>query len=378
MLSNEPMFPEPHFVTANGLDMAVYEQGDGPAVIFLHGFPELAYSWRHQLPAFADAGFRAIAPDLRGYGRTTAPPDVADYRMSELIADVDGLLDALELERAIFVGHDWGALILWNMAMLAPQRIERLVILNIPHFPRLPVDPISVMRERFGNDFYIVNFQDSDEADRLFASDPARFINRLMRTKRIERLVILNIPHFPRLPVDPISVMRERFGNDFYIVNFQDSDEADRLFASDPARFINRLMRKNQLTREQFERLPPEHQVISLIRTMQQQQASGDPLLTSEELEYYAAAFAASGFTGPINWYRHWTQNWEQLEGVDHSIDIPTLFIGAHNDVVIRLEHIEGMKPMVGDLTMHMLDCGHWTQQEEPEKVNRLILDWLQ
>ena len=316
MLSNEPMFPEPHFVTANGLDMAVYEQGDGPAVIFLHGFPELAYSWRHQLPAFADAGFRAIAPDLRGYGRTTAPPDVADYRMSELIADVDGLLDALELERAIFVGHDWGALILWNMAMLAPQRIERLVILNIPHFPRLPVDPISVMRERFGNDFYIVNFQESEEADRLFASDPARFINRLMR--------------------------------------------------------------KNQLTREQFERLPPEHQVISLIRTMQQQQASGDPLLTSEELEYYAAAFAASGFTGPINWYRHWTQNWEQLEGVDHGIDIPTLFIGAHNDVVIRLEHIEGMKPMVGDLTMHMLDCGHWTQQEEPEKVNRLILDWLQ
>ena len=302
-------------MTANGLEMAVYEQGEGPAVIFLHGFPELAYSWRHQLPALDDAGFRAIAPDLRGYGRTSAPPCVADYRISELIADVHSLLDALGLEQAAFVGHDWGALILWHMAMLAPQRIERMIILNIPHYPRLPVDPIGVMRERFGDDFYIVNFQDSDEADRLFASDPARLIDRLMR--------------------------------------------------------------KNQLTREQFEQLPPEHQVISLIRTMQQPQASGDPLLTSEELNYYAAAFAASGFTGPINWYRNWTHNWEQLEGLDHVVDIPTLFIGAHNDVVIRLEHIEGMKPLVSDLSIHMLDCGHWTQQEKPAEVNRLIVDWL-
>jgi len=309
------MFTEPHFVTTNSLNMAVYEQGEGPAVVFLHGFPELAYSWRHQLPALANAGFRAIAPDLRGYGRTTVPPDVADYRMSELIDDVHGLLDALEIERATFVGHDWGALILWQMAMLAPQRIERLVILNIPHFPRLPVDPIGVMRERFGDDFYIVNFQDSDDADRLFASDPARFINRLMR--------------------------------------------------------------RNQLTREQFEQLPPEHQVINLVRTMQQPQASGDPLLTGEELDYYAAAFAASGFTGPINWYRNWTHNWKQLAGIDPVIDIPTLFIGARNDVVIAPQHIEGMKPLVSDLTMHMLDCGHWTQQEKPSEVNRLILDWL-
>jgi pimeloyl-ACP methyl ester carboxylesterase len=309
------MFPEPYFIETNGLEMAVYEQGAGPAVIFLHGFPELAYSWRHQLPALADAGFRAIAPDLRGYGRTTAPPDVRDYRMEELIADVHGLLDALGLESATFVGHDWGALILWHMAMLAPARIERLIVLNIPHIARSPIDPIQAMRQRFGKDFYIVNFQDSDEADRLFASDPARFINHVMR--------------------------------------------------------------KNQLTREQFEQLPPELQVISLIRTMQQPAASGEPLLTRAELDYYAAAFAASGFTGPINWYRNWTQNWERLEGVEQTIDIPTLFIGAANDVVIPLQHIDGMKPLVRDLTIHMLDCGHWTPQERPDEVNRLICDWL-
>lgn len=295
--------------------MAVYEQGDGQPVVLLHGFPELAFSWRHQLPALADAGFRAIAPDLRGYGRTTVPPDVSDYRMSELIADVHGLLDALGLETAVFVGHDWGALILWQMAMLAPERIDKLVILNIPHIPRPPVDPIGIMRQRFGDDFYIVNFQDSDEADRVFGADPRHFINRMMR--------------------------------------------------------------RNQVTREQFEILPPEHQVISLLRTTLADRASGDPLLADGELDYYAEAFVRSGFTGPINWYRNWTHNWEQLEGVDQQIDIPTLFIGAHHDVVIGLDYIEGMKPLVTDLTIRMLDCGHWTQQERPDEVNRLILDWL-
>ncbi len=309
------MFPEPRFVTANGIEMAVYEQGSGSPVVFLHGFPELAFSWRHQLPAIADAGLRAIAPDLRGYGRTTAPPGVSDYRISELIADVHGLLDALELDSAVFVGHDWGAIVLWHMAMLAPARIDKLVVLNIPHFPRAPVDPIAIMRQRFGDNFYIVNFQDSDEADRVFGADPRHFINRMMR--------------------------------------------------------------RNQVTREQFEQLPPEHQVIDLLRTTRAPEAGGEPLLSDAELDHFAAAFSQSGFTGPINWYRNWTRNWEELEGVDQRIDIPTLFIGAHNDVVIGLEFIEGMKPLVSDLTIHMLDCGHWTQQERPDEVNRLILDWL-
>jgi pimeloyl-ACP methyl ester carboxylesterase len=310
------MFPEPHFVDANGLRMAVFEQGQGPAVILLHGFPELAFSWRHQLPALAGAGFRAIAPDQRGYGRTTVPPNVSDYRVSELIADLHGLLDALDLESATFVGHDWGALLLWQMAMLAPERIDKLIILNIPHFPRLPVEPIGMIRELLGDDYYIVNFQDSDEADRVFNSDPRHFINRMMR--------------------------------------------------------------RNQITREEFDKLPRERQVISLLRAVRSAHASGETLLTEAELDYYAAAFTRSGFTGPINWYRNWTHNWEQLDSVDQQIDIPTLFIGAMDDVVIGLHHIEGMKPLVSDLSVNVLDdCGHWTQQEKPNEVNRLILDWL-
>ena len=310
-------FPEPGFVETNGIRMAVYEQGDGPPVILLHGFPELAFSWRHQLPALEAAGFRAIAPDLRGYGRTDVPPDVLDYRIEELIADVHGLLDGLELESATFVGHDWGALLLWQMALRAPARIERLVILNIPHYPLLPVDPIQVMRQRFGDDFYIVNFQDSDEADRAFASDPVHFFDMMIR--------------------------------------------------------------RGQISREQFDQLPADRKALSLLRIMARSHGSGEPLLTDSERDYYADAFTRTGFTGAINWYRNWTLNWETQAAFDQRVSIPTLFIGAVDDVVIALEHIEAMKPLVDDLEIHMLeDCGHWSQQEKPDEVNRLMIDWLE
>ncbi len=310
------MFPEPRFIDTNGIRMAVYEQGDGPAVVLLHGFPELAYSWRHQLPALAEAGFRAIAPDQRGYGKTTAPPGVSDYRVEALIGDVHGLLDALELESATFVGHDWGAILLWYMAILAPGRIEKLIILNIPYFRRPPVDPITMMRERYGDDFYIVNFQTSDEADRAFAEDPAHFFDVVMRHK--------------------------------------------------------------QISRQRFDSLPPERKIVNFIRALKQERHFGEPLLRDEERDYYAAAFAKSGFTGPINWYRNWTHNWRITAGIDPTITIPTLFIGAVDDVIVAPEQIDAMKPLVTDLTMHMLEnCGHWSQQEKPADVNRLILDWL-
>lgn len=310
------MFPEPFFVDANGIRIAVHEQGEGPAVILLHGFPELAFSWRHQLPALAAAGFRAIAPDQRGYGKTSVPPEVADYRIDKLIGDLHGLLDALELSTATFVGHDWGAILLWQMAMLAPDRIEKLIMLNIPHYPR-PVE-------------------------------------------------------------DPISIWRRRFGNDFYIVNFQDSDEADHVFGRDPACFFDVTMRRNQITRELFDKLPDERKVVNLMHALSKEKHGGEPLLTPDERDYYAAEYARSGFSGPINWYRNWTDNWQRMEGVEQTISIPTLFVGADNDVLIAPQHITGMKSLVQDLEIHMLEgCGHWSQQEQPDEVNRLIVDWL-
>ena len=241
--------------------------------------------------------------------------DVKDYRIQELIADIHGLLDAFELERAVFVGHDWGALVLWHMCLLCPERIEKQAILNIPFWPRPPSEPIELARQRLGDDFYIVNFQNSDEADRTFAKDPGHFFDMLMR--------------------------------------------------------------KNQLSRAQFETLPPEKRVLSLLATIARNESSGESLLNADEREYYVSAFTESGFTGPINWYRNWSRNWESMEGVPQVVNVPTLFIGAENDVLISPEHIEGMKPFVSDLKIHMLDCGHWTQQEKPEEVNRILIDWL-
>jgi len=310
------MFPDPHFVDSNGIRMAVYEQGVGPAVIMVHGFPELAYSWRHQLPALASAGYRAIAPDMRGYGQSDVPAGVDAYRVTQLIADLKGLLDALDIERATFVGHDWGALVLWHMALLAPERIDRLVALNIPYYPRTPVDPIEIFRQRLGEDFYIVNFQDSDEADTAFASDPGHLFDMMMR--------------------------------------------------------------KNQVSRAEFDRLPPERKVLSFLKVFERRQSSGEPLLNSGEREYYVSAFAQTGFTGAINWYRNWSRNWRDIQGTDPVITIPTLFIGAADDVVVAPAHIDAMKPFVRNLTVEILEpCGHWTQQERPDDVNRLLLDWL-
>lgn len=310
------MFPEPHFVDTNGIRMAVYEQGNGPAVFLLHGFPELAFSWRHQLPAIAAAGFRAIAPDQRGYGQSDAPPDVSDYRIDHLVADLTGLLDTLELEHAIFVGHDWGAFVLWHMSLLCPERIEKQAILNIPFWPRPPVDPIQIMRAKLGDDFYIVNFQDSDEADRAFAADPGHFFDMLMRRK--------------------------------------------------------------QVSRTQFEQLPADKRVLSLLATIARTESSGEPLLSASERDYFVRAYAASGFTGPINWYRNWSANWQRLEGVPQIVNVETLFIGARDDVVVPLEQIEQMRAYVPNLEMHMLEnCGHWSQQEQPDEVNAILIDWL-
>jgi len=310
------MFPQPHYVDTNGLRMAVYEQGEGAPVVLLHGFPELAYSWRYQLPALAGAGFRAIAPDLRGYGLTGGPDDVAAYGLDTLVADVGGLLDALDLETATFVGHDWGAILMFHLAMRMPDRVERLIGLNIPHMPRPPIDPIDMFRQRFGDDFYIVNFQDSDEADKAFAADPRRL-------------------------------------------------------------FTN-LVRRNQMPRATYVRLPDEMKVLSFLRVMERDDPGGQAILNNDELDYFVDAFGRSGFTKPINWYRNMSRNWRECEDADYTIDCPTLFLAAADELVVGPEHVEMMKGLVADLTLHTLTpCGHFSQQERPDDVNRLIIEWL-
>jgi pimeloyl-ACP methyl ester carboxylesterase len=310
-------FPKPTLVETNGIRLAVHDLGVGDPVVLCHGFPELAYSWRHQLPALAGAGYRAIAPDQRGYGGSDKPGPVEDYDIVHLVDDMCGLLDALGYANAIFVGHDWGALMLWQMALLRPERMRACVAVNIPFAPRRDIDPIVMTRQVLGDEFYIVNFQDSDEADRAFDADPRRFLNAMMR----------------RLPV----------------------------------------------TRAQYERIPPEHKrAFSMLREMNKETPPGEPLLCDAELDYFVRAFSRGGFTPPINWYRNWSRNWALTEGVEQRVRVPTLFVGAEDDILIAPRHIETMRRHVDDLTVEMIaECGHWTQQERPDEFNRILLGWL-
>lgn len=156
-------------VTTNGINMHVASIGSGPAVLFLHGFPELWYSWRHQLLSLSSLGYRAIAPDLRGYGDSDAPPSVTDYTVFHIVGDLVGLLDALGIDQVFLVGHDWGAIIAWQFCLFRPDRIKALVNTSVAFSPRNPSrKPIDGFRALFGDDFYICRFQVKNQNFMLF------------------------------------------------------------------------------------------------------------------------------------------------------------------------------------------------------------------
>jgi len=312
-------FPEPQMVKSNGIEMAVYEAGpkDGLPVVLCHGFPELAYSWRHQLPALAAAGFRAIAPDQRGYGRTSRPEKVEDYDMTHLIGDLVGLLDALGLKDAIFVGHDWGGLVVWNLPLMHPTRVKGVIGVNTPFLPRPPIDPIAAMKARFGEDMYIVFFQKPGVADAILAKDVGR---------------------------------------------------AFRFF-----------MRKGT-TAEEFAKRPQEEQNLALVKALETDESRwpGTPLLNEEELAFFVETYKRTGFTGGINWYRNFSRNWRLSGTLEPKVRVPSLMIMAEDDVVLSPAMADGMERFVPDLEKALVrHCGHWTQQEHPNEVNRIMIAWL-
>ncbi|KAL8054760.1 hypothetical protein ABFX02_04G013400 [Erythranthe guttata] len=158
-------------MSVNGINMHVAEIGDGPAVLFLHGFPELWYTWRHQMLYLSARGYRAIAPDLRGYGDTDAPPSPADYTAFHLVGDLVALLDALGLEQVFLVAHDWGAIVAWWFCLFRPERIKGLVNMSVQFHPRHPeIKPIEMYKNLLGDDFYMCRFQKAGEAEKAFES----------------------------------------------------------------------------------------------------------------------------------------------------------------------------------------------------------------
>lgn len=314
-------FPEPRYVKTNGLNMAVYEQGQGTPVVFCHGFPELAYSWRHQIPAVAAAGFHAVAPDQRGYGNTGGPKgqeNIPLYDMEHLTDDLAGMLDALGIDKAIFCGHDWGGIVVWQMALRHPDRVAGVIGVNTPYMPRGNFDPIAGMRHLYGEDMYIVFFQKYGEAEKLLDAD----IERSMR---------------------------------FWY-------------------------RKSGMTLAQYDALPAEMKNFAFLNGFQAPEESwgGTQLLNQEELAYYTAAFTRTGYEGGIGWYRNFTRNWERSDDLPMKIGVPCLMISAADDIVLRPEATNGMENYIADLEKHIIpDCGHWTQAEQPEALNALIVDWL-
>ena len=320
MSALETMMPPVKRAAVNGVEIAYYEAGprEGVPIVLCHGFPELAFSWRHQIKALADAGRWVIAPDQRGYGLSSKPGNVADYDIEHLTGDMVGLLDHLGVEKAIFCGHDWGGIVVWQAPLMHPGRVAGVIGLNTPFLPRAPADPIAIMRARFGPDMYIVWFQNPGDPEATLGAD----VDKTMR-------------FFMRKPAaTPVAPPASASGSTFAF--------KDLLAGWDG-------------------------------------KTGGDQLLTPEELAVFVAAFERGTFFGPVSWYRNFTRNWERAESLPTRIDgIPCLMITAELDAVLPPAAAEPMPAFIGDLETHMVKgSGHWTQQEKPEEVNRLILDWL-
>jgi len=310
------------FIRANGIQLRIAEEGQGPLVVLLHGWPESWYSWRHQLRALADAGYHAVAPDMRGYGESDKPLEVAAYDIHHLTADIVGILDALGERTAVVVGHDWGAIVAWHCLLLHPDRFTAVVGMSVPFFGRPVVSPIESLRQAFGeNFFYILYFQESDAAEAEFDADPGALLRRAYIS--------------PGVPLDPPPI-------------------------TDRRRIAGGFVGRRGIPRE----LPR--------------------WLTQADLDYYIEQFTAAGFRGGINYYRNIHRNWEtttQLAGA--KIDKPTLFIAGDQDVVIAKATADQltarMSPALTDLRGVLLipDTGHWVQQERPAETNAAILEFL-
>jgi pimeloyl-ACP methyl ester carboxylesterase len=182
-------------ISVNGIELEVFQAGEenaGNPIVLCHGWPELAYSWRHQIPALAAAGYHVIIPNQRGYGRSSQPEDDAEYDIAHLTADLTALLDHYGYPEAVFVGHDWGAMVVWWLTLLHPQRVSRLITLSIPYQVRGEMPWIQMMEQWFGEDHYFVHFNKyPGEADAIFEMHTEQFLGNLFRK---------NLPQMPPEP----------------------------------------------------------------------------------------------------------------------------------------------------------------------------------
>ena len=312
-----------HTVKANGIAIHVAEQGSGPLVLLCHGWPELWYSWRHQLPALAAAGFRAVAPDMRGFGATEAPAAIEAYSILDTTGDMVALVAALGETRAVIVGHDWGAPVAWHCALFRPDLFRAVAALSVPYRMRGPAPPLQLIRAAGMETFYWIYFQTPGVAEAEFERDPHATHRRILfsgsgdnRRERGEMALVL-----PK-------------GGGFL----------DR--SVDP------------------ETLPA--------------------WLTPADIGVFAEAYGRSGFRGGLNWYRNIDRNWALTAAwAGAKVQQPALFIAGSRDAVITsaigkpgLDQLESNVP---NLRRKLVidGAGHWIQQERPDQVNAALIEFL-
>ncbi|NWV46741.1 HYES hydrolase, partial [Daphoenositta chrysoptera] len=302
-----------------GVQLHFVELGQGPVLCLCHGFPESWFSWRFQIPALAEAGFRVIALDMKGYGESTAPPDIPEYSQEQICKDFVTFLDKLGIPLVILVGHDWGGAVAWNVALFYPERLRGVASLNTPYRPADPDTDIVEKMESYPNFDYQLYFQELGVAEAELEKDIGRTLKILIRSSQREDRLDGRVD-FHRV--------RERGG---LLVGFPEN--------------------------------PPESRLLPL-----------------PELEYYIQQFRKSGFRGPLNWYRNVRANWSwALSARDRKIGIPALLVTAGKDPVLQPGLSKGMESWVPRLHReHIQECGHWTQMERPAEVNRILLEWLE
>jgi len=305
-------------IPANGIEMYVAEAGVGPLVLLCHGWPELWYSWRHQLKALAEAGFRAVAPDMRGFGQTSAPQDVAAYTIFHHVGDMVALVAALGETRAVIVGHDWGAPVAWHAAQMRPDIFTAVAGLSVPFRRRGRAMPLDMLRKAGKSDYYWIYFQEQAAEDE-FARD-ARFTLR--------RTLTIGSGDTPR----------------------------DRKMSM----YVDRAQGFLGASREDYP-LPA--------------------WLSDADLDVFAAEYRRTGFRGGLNWYRNIDRNWELTAPWQDAVIVqPALFIAGTRDAVITgsmgqraLDELENVVP---NLRRKILieSAGHWIQQERPDEVNAALI----
>ena len=310
----------------NGVRMHVAEQGTGPVVLLCHGFPESWYSWRHQIAALSQAGFRAVAPDMRGFGQTDRPEAIDQYTLFHMIGDIVGLLDALAVDSAVIVGHDWGAPVAWHSALLRPDRFRAVVGLSVPFRPRGQTRPTSAMPQTDDTVFYQLYFQAPGVAEAELERDPRATVRGMLYSASGDaRREIAT-------PAHPIGMVPRSGG------------------------FLTRMINPTTLP----------------------------SWITEADVDFYAGEFGRTGFRGGLNWYRNIDRNWELLAPyAGAQVKVPALYVAGDRDLVLSFRGMDQLVPNLSKFvpqlrgTIILPGCGHWTQQERPNEVNAAMIDFL-